>query len=238
MKIAAMEVEVAYGQCIAVVAHELRYPLVPIRYAAALLKQPAVDIATIQRVAGIIERQALAMNRLIGDLVDVSRMQRGVMEIRRVRAALADLLECVAESAEPLVNERGQALTVSAPAEPVYLQMDVLRLCQALLNIITNATKYTDRRGHIAMRAHREGTQALIVVSDTGIGIPSQDLEVIFELFEKSSQGMRIEQGLGMGLYLARHFIEAHCGTITAASAGPGCGSEFTIRLPCEAASG
>jgi two-component system CheB/CheR fusion protein len=238
MKIAEVEVDVSYSQCLAVVAHELRYPLLPIRNAAAMLRQPSVDLATIQRVAEIIERQAIGMNRLIGDLVDVSRMQRGVMQIRRERAALSDLLGLAAESAGPLAHERNHTLTVSAPAEPVHLQVDVLRMCQALVNIIANATKYTDSRGNIALRAQREGTHAVIVVSDTGSGIPPQDLEMIFGLFEKSSQGMRIEQGLGMGLYLARHFIEAHGGTVTAASAGPGCGSAFTVRLPCEAASG
>jgi signal transduction histidine kinase len=238
MKTAAVEVDVAYGQCIAVVARELRHPLAPIRNAAALRREPTVDVATIERVSRIVERQAIGMNRLIGDLVDVSRMQRGVMEIRCARAALSNLLECVAESAEPLARESGHTLIVSAPDEPVHLHMDALRLCQSLVHIIANATKYTDSRGHIAMRAKREGAAAVIVVSDTGIGIPPQDLEVIYGLFEKSSQGPRIEQGLGMGLYLARYFIEAHGGTIRAASAGPGCGSEFTVRLPCEAASG
>ncbi|MEJ0085278.1 MAG: HAMP domain-containing sensor histidine kinase [Pseudomonadota bacterium] len=232
---AEVEADCALSQLIAIAAHELRYPLVPIRRAAALLEHDLVDAATIRRAAGIIERQANGMNRLIGDLIEVSRMQRGVMEMRCIRAPLSDLLECAAESAEPLASERGHTVSVSTPQEPVYLQMDVLRLSQALLNIIANATKYTDRRGHIAVRAHREGTQAIVIVTDTGIGIPPQDLETIFGLFAKSSQGRRIDQGPGIGLYLARQFIEAHGGTVTAASAGIGCGSEFTVRLPCEA---
>ncbi len=238
MKTAEVEADFAHVQFIAVVAHELRYPLMPIRNAAALLKHATVDAATIQRAAAIIERQANSMNRLIGDLVDVSRTQRGVMEIRRVRVALSDLLESVTESAEPLAGERGHTLAVSAPSAPVYLHMDVLRLCQALLNIIANAAQYTEQHGVVTLRAYREGAQAVIMVSDTGIGIPPHDLESIFGLFAKSSQGMRVEPGLGIGLYLARHFVEAHDGTLTAASAGIGCGSEFTIRLPCEAATG
>jgi len=238
MESAEAEVDDAHGQLIAIVAHELRYPLVPIRNAAALLKHDVVDAATIRHSAGVIERQVNRMNRLIGDLIDVSSTQRGSMELRRSRAALTDLLECAAESAEPLASERGHTLTVSPPSEPVYLYMDVLRLCQALLNIIANATKYTDRKGHIAVRAHCESDHAVIIVSDSGIGIPPQDLEVIFGLFAKSSQAMRIEHGLGIGLYLARHFIEAHGGTVTAASAGIGRGSEFAIRLPCEAPTG
>lgn len=236
MKTAEREVDDSHAQLIAVVAHELRYPLMPIRNAAALLKRPEADAATVRRAAAIIERQASDMNRLISDLVDVSRTQRGVLEIRRARVSLADLLECTAESAGPLTSERGHTLTVSGPTEPVHLMMDVLRLCQALLNIIANAIKYTDRHGQIDVHAHRDESQAVIIVSDTGCGIPPQDLETIFGLFAKSSQGARIAQGLGIGLYLARYFIEAHGGTVTAASAGAGRGSDFTVRLPCESA--
>ena len=225
-------------ELIAIVAHELRYPLVPMRRAAALLLHDTVDAATLHRVAEIVERQVSTMNRLIGDLVDAARMQQGVVELRRERAALADLLECAAESAAPLIHERGHTFTVSAPAETVYLNMDVLRLTQALLNIIANATKYTDRHGEIVMSACREGDHAVIIVSDTGIGIPPHDLEAIFGLFAKSSQELRIEPGLGIGLFLARHLVEAHGGTVTASSAGSGRGSEFTVRLPCEAAIG
>lgn len=236
MDTANLPIDVDHGQLIAVVAHELRYPLVPIRNAAALLKQNATDSATIHRAAGIIERQVNGMNRLIGDLVDVSRTQRGVMEIRRARASLSELLEITAESAGPLVRERGHSLSVNAPREAIYLPIDVMRVSQALLNIIANATQYTDRHGLISVLAYREEAQAVIVVTDTGCGIPPRDLEAIFGLFTKSSQGMRVEQGLGIGLYLARYFIEAHGGTVAAASAGPGRGSEFTLRLPCEMA--
>jgi signal transduction histidine kinase len=231
---ARVEARNTHEELVAIVAHELRYPLVPIRRAAAMLKEDVVDVTTIQRVAGIVERQAQAMNRLIGDLVDAARMQQGEVELRRTRATLSDLMECAAESAAPLVSERGHCLTMSAPGEQVYLSMDVLRMNQALLNIIANATKYTDRHGHIVVRARREGDQAVIIVSDTGIGIPPHDLEAIFGLFAKSSPGLRTEPGLGIGLYLARQFIEAHGGTVTASSAGMGRGSEFLIRLPCE----
>jgi len=238
MDTANLQLDVDHGQLIAVVAHELRYPLVPIRNAAALLKHNASDSATIHRAAGIIERQVNGMNRLIGDLVDVSRTQRGVMEIRRARASLSELLEFTTESAGPLVRERGHNLSVNAPQESVYLPIDVMRVSQALLNIIANSTKYTDRHGVITVLAYREKAQAVIVVRDTGCGIPTRDLEAIFGLFAKSSQGMRVEQGLGIGLYLARHFIEAHGGTVTAASDGVGHGSEFTLRLPCEVTTG
>jgi len=233
-----LQLDVDHGQLIAVVAHELRYPLVPIRNAAALLKHNASDSATIHRAAGIIERQVTGMNRLIGDLVDVSRSQRGVIEMRRTRASLSDLLEFTAESAVPLVRERGHNLNVNTPQEAIYLPIDLMRVSQALLNIIANSTQYTDRLGVITVLAYREGAQAVIVVRDTGCGIPPRDLEAIFGLFAKSAQGMRVEQGLGIGLYLARHFIAAHGGTVTATSTGVGRGSEFTVRLPSEIASG
>jgi signal transduction histidine kinase len=235
MDIAEVDAGGAHSQLIAIVAHELRYPLVPIRNAAALLQRDVVDAATIRRAAGIIERQVTGMNRLIGDLVDVSHTQRGTLEIRRTRASLSALVEWSIESAQPLANERGHHLSVCVSPEPVYLDADLLRVSQALVNIIANATKYTERQGNIHVRAHREGGQAMIVISDTGIGIARPELEAIFGLYAKSAQGMRVEQGLGIGLYLARHFIEAHGGTVTAASAGLGRGSEFTVRLPCEA---
>jgi signal transduction histidine kinase len=222
------------SELIAIVAHELRYPLVPIRNAAALLQRDVVDAATIRRAAGIIERQVTGMNRLIGDLVDVSRMQQGILEIRRARAPLSALVEWSIESAQAFANERGHSLCVSVSPEPVYLEMDLLRVSQALVNIIANATRYTQAPGNILVRAQREGARAMIIVSDTGIGIAKAELEAIFGLFAKSAQGTRVEQGLGIGLYLARHFIEAHGGTVTAASAGIGRGSDFTIRLPCE----
>jgi signal transduction histidine kinase len=144
------------------------------------------------------------------------------------------LMECVIESALPLANERRQTLTSDFDKEPVYLNMDLLRLSQALLNIIANATKYTEGKGNVHVRAFREGTDAVVIVRDEGIGIAQSELESIFDVFVKSAQGTRAESGLGIGLYLARQFIEAHGGTVTAASAGLGRGSEFTIRLPCE----
>jgi signal transduction histidine kinase len=221
-------------QLIAIVAHELRYPLVPIRNAAALLQHEIVDATTIRHAAEIIERQVTGMNRLIGDLVDVSRMQRGKLEIRPARDSLSALLQCALESAQPFVNARGHTLSTSISREPVHLNMDLLRLSQALVNIIANATKYTDKRGEIEVRAGREGLAAVIVVSDTGIGLAESELETIFGLFAKSAQGMRVEEGLGTGLYLARYFIEMHGGTVAAASRGIGKGSTFTVRLPCE----
>jgi signal transduction histidine kinase len=224
----------AHEKLLAIVAHELRNPLMPIRNAAALLRQDAPDADTVRRAADIIERQASAMHRLIGDLLDVSRTQLGVLEMLRVRAPLSELIDRAIESAGPAAEERGHTLLVSVSPQPIYLNMDVLRLCQALCNIIGNASKYSDEHGNVHVRAQRAGAEVTIVVSDNGIGIPAAELEAIFGLFVQAGQGKRVEPGLGLGLYLARQFVEAHGGTVTAASDGPARGSVFTIRLPCE----
>ena len=236
MKNPAAVSEGVRDQIISIVAHELRYPLVPIRNAAALLKQDSVDAATIRRAAEIIERQINGMQRLIGDLVDVSRLQMAAIELRKARTPLSELIERAVESAGPMTVERGHSMSVSVSSQPVYLHMDVLRLSQALHHIIGNASKYTGEQGFIHIRAQQEGAEASITVSDTGIGIPEAELETIFGLFVHASRRGRAGHGLGVGLYLARHLVEAHAGTVTAASKGRGLGSVFTIRLPCEVA--
>ena len=224
MKTAAAVPNGAHQQFVAIVVNELRHPLVPIRQAATLLRQESVDAATIRRAAEIIEHQVSGMNRLIADLIDVSRMQMGALELRLVRAPLSGLMKLVTETAAPLASERGHGLSVNVSPEPVYLNIDVVRIAQALHNIIGNASKLTDRHQHIHVHAKREGAQAVIVVSNLKPGVAAAEIDMIFDL----------EPGLGLGLYLARYLIEAHAGTLSAVVAGAGHGSEFTVRLPCE----
>jgi signal transduction histidine kinase len=224
-------------QFIASVAHQLRFPLVPIRNAAALLKREAPDQATIRRVADVIERHTNGMHRLIGDLVDVSRLGLGTLTLHRGRESLSCLIERTLDSAGEFANERGHSLSVSVAPTPVFLHIDTIRLTQALHHIIANACKYTDKHGHIIIRAQQDGHLAVITVTDTGEGILPAELETIFGLFVQREHGRRAEPGLGLGLYLARHLIEAHGGTVIAESAGIGRGSVFTIRLPCESTS-
>ena len=223
-------------QFIANLAHQLRYPLVPIRNAAALLKQEAPDAVTIHRVADIIERQTNSMQRLIGDLVDVSRLEMGALPLHRTHASLMGLIDHAVGFCEALANERGHTLSVSVASTPVQLLVDLPRLSQALRHIIENACRYANPHGHICIRAQQDGPCAVITVSDTGDGIAATESEKIFALFERSEHVRRAEQGLGIGLYLARHFIEAHGGTVNVASRGLGCGSVFTAKIPCEAA--
>jgi len=219
------------------VAHQLRYPLVPIRNAAALLKREPTDPATVRRVAEIIERQTNGMHRLIGDLVDLSRVELGALTLHRSRNLLSRLMELAIESTEAFASERGHALFMSVAPAPIFIHMDSARMTQALHHIIANACKYTDKHGHIFIRAQQEGLLAVITVSDTGDGILPSELERIFGLFVQCEHARRADPGLGLGLYLARHLIEAHGGTVIAESAGAGRGSVFTIKLPCEAVS-
>jgi len=212
-------------QFVAVVANELRHPLVPIRNAAALLRQASVDAATIARAAEIIEQQVNGMNRLIADLIDVARMRTNALELQLARAPLSGLMERVRESGALVASERGHGLSVGVSPEPVYLNIDVVRIAQALHNIIGNASKFSGKHEHIRVHAQREGAQAVIVVSNLKLGVTAAEIDMIFDL----------EPGLGLGLYLARYLVEAHGGTIAAAVAGPDHGSEFTVRLPCEA---
>ncbi len=220
-------------ELIAMVAHELRQPLLPIRHAAALLGNAVPDPATMRRAAEIIEREADNMNRLIGDLVDVSRMQSGALELRCKRAPLSELMERAIESAGLLASDHGHRLSVSVSPDPIYLQMDVLRLCEALHNLIANVCQYANEHGHIHVSAQRNGASVSIVVSSTGNGIPDARREPANEQFAQPGRGSRIQAGLG--LYLARCFVEAHGGTVTATGAGENRGGEFTIGLPCEA---
>jgi signal transduction histidine kinase len=222
---------------IANVAHQLRYPLVPIRNAAALLKREAPDPATIRRVADIIERQTNGMHRLIGDLVDVSSLELGTLTLHRARTKVSRLMELALESVGAFANERGHTLSVSLAPTPMFVHVDAARVTQALHHIISNACKYTDKHGHIIVRVQQERLFAVISVSDTGEGILPAELETIFGLYVRSDHGRCAEPGLGLGLYLARHLIEAHGGTLIAESAGIGRGSVFTVKLPCDSAS-
>jgi signal transduction histidine kinase len=213
-------------QFVAIVANELRRPLEPIREAASLLRHASVDAATIARAAQIIEHQVSGMNRLIADLIDVARMRADALELQRVRAPLSGLMGLVVESAAPVASERGHGLSVSVSPEPIYLTIDLVRVAQALHNIIGNASKFAGRHEPIHVHAGREGAQAVIVVSNLRSGAEAAEIDMIFDL----------EPGLGLGLYLATYLVEAHAGTIAAVVAGPDHGSEFTVRLPCEMA--
>ncbi len=232
----AQEVHAGQSHLIAIVAHELRGPLMPIRNAAELLKRAPLDATMCLRAAEVIERQVAGMMRLINDLVDVSHLNSGNLQIERQRVSMRDIVERCVEIVGTYVADRGHKLLVDISPEPVYLMADAMRVCQSLQNLVTNAAKYTNNGGEVRIRAHRDKDNAVFEISDNGIGIVSDQLEKIFNMFDQDGQAgsRRSEGGLGIGLFLTRNLVEAHGGAVIATSAGPGLGSEFTVRLPCE----
>lgn len=220
---------------VAMVAHELRDPLMPIINAAAVLRRMPLDVDLVHRSAGIIERQAKVMNRLIDDLLNVSRVQTAKLQLQRSAVTMAEIVEQCLESMSPLFQQRGQRLVMSVSVEVMAMYADPLRLGQALRNLVANAAKFSDPKDEVLVRAFRDQREAVVTVTDTGAGIEPAELEMIFGLFTQAerTRAPHTNGGLGIGLYLARHFAEAHGGSLTATSDGPGRGSTFMLRIPC-----
>jgi len=195
------------------------------------------DEAIRRQALSTLQRQLMQLVRLTDDLLDVSRITRDRLELRRARIDLRAVVQGAVESAQPHIDEAGHTLSVTVPPEPVWLDADFARLAQAFANLLDNAAKYTDRGGRIAIAASIERGTALVRVSDTGIGIPAQLLPRVFDMFTQLDQSLdRARGGLGIGLALARRLVELHGGTIEAGSEGPGKGTTFTVRLPVAAA--
>ncbi len=218
---------------LAMLAHELRNPLGAIANASYLLEHfgPA-DPVTAKPVA-IIRRQIQHLVRMVDDLLDVSRITRGKVELRRQRLDLAEVLRNAAEASLPLAEAKGQTLRVEMPLEPLPLDGDATRLEQVVSNLLRNAVKFTEARGTIELSVRREDAHALVRVRDDGIGIPADLLARVFDLFAQGEQGLdRSGAGLGIGLTLVKSLVEIHGGSVEARSGGPGTGSEFEVRLP------
>jgi signal transduction histidine kinase len=218
---------------LALLAHELRNPLAPIVTAVEMLRAPGAPTETLARYVPVIERQVHQMRRLIDDLLDVSRITRGQIQLRRERMPLAAALACAVESARPLLTGRGHALTLALPDDPLEVDADPVRLAQVLANLLNNAAKYTPPGGHVNVCAAREGEEIVIEVRDDGLGIAPEMVERIFDLFVQTDAARGDSQGgLGIGLTLVRRLVEMHGGHVEARSAGLGQGSTFTVRLP------
>jgi signal transduction histidine kinase len=222
----------AKDEFLAVLGHELRNPLSPILTALELMKLRGDGHVT--REHAVIERQTRHLIRLVDDLLDVSRVTRGVLELRKKRVDLRDVLAKATDIASPLLEMRRHAFEVQAPARgALLLDADEVRLAQVIANLLTNSAKYTPPGGHVSLRAFRAGSELVLEVRDDGQGIAPELLPRIFDLFVQGRQSLdRGTGGLGIGLALVKSLVQLHGGTVTAQSSGPGRGSLFTVRLP------
>ncbi|HLW64961.1 MAG TPA: PAS domain S-box protein, partial [Gemmataceae bacterium] len=218
---------------LATLAHELRNPLAPISNSLEILKMPRLDPETAEHCRGMMERQVHHLVRLVDDLLDVSRVMRGKIELRKERLELATVIGRAVETVQPFIDSQGHQLRLHLPAESLPIDADPLRLAQVVGNLLANAAKYTEANGRITVTAARDGSSAVLRVRDNGIGIAPQMLPRIFELFmQVEPKAMRSQGGLGIGLTLVKNLVEMHHGTVEAHSAGLGQGSEFVVRLP------
>lgn len=218
---------------LALLAHELRNPLAPIRNAMQYLRLKAPPDAAQQNARDIIERQVKHLIRLVDDLLDISRISSGKISLQKERVSLALIVTNAIEVSRPLIESENHQLTVTLPAEPVYLDADLTRLAQVLQNLLNNAARYTPPGGKIELRAEFDGQQVVIRVTDTGIGIPRHMLSHVFDMFTQVDRSIeRSTGGLGIGLTLVQRLVELHGGNVEARSNGPDQGSEFIVRLP------
>ncbi|MEH6437666.1 ATP-binding protein [Massilia sp. DD77] len=223
---------------LATLAHELRNPLAPIRSGLQFIRRAPEDAQAVRRVHDIMDRQLGHLVHLVDDLLDVARITRGQVELKRERVDLAAVLSNAIDTSMPQIEAARHYLDVRMPAEPLLLDADPTRLTQVVSNLLNNAARYTPRGGRIVLAAERDGDQAVIAVSDNGIGIAPESLEDVFKVFTQVGQGQHPGAGgLGIGLSLVRSLVELHGGSVRAASAGTNAGSVFTVRLPLHAES-
>jgi signal transduction histidine kinase/ActR/RegA family two-component response regulator len=239
MRDALTESDRRKDEFLATLAHELRNPLAPIRSATHILRAMLPPTPQLHWARDVIDRQVTQMARLIDDLMDVSRITRGVFDLRREHVALDEVIRGAVETSRPLIDASGHELVVHLPPESLYLDADTIRLAQVFANLLNNAAKYTAPGGRIAVSVAREPALVSVTVQDSGIGIPTDMLTRVFEPFTQLDRSLeRSRGGLGIGLALARRLVEMHGGTIEAHSSGPGEGSRFVVRLPLSAQQG
>jgi PAS domain S-box-containing protein len=218
---------------LALLAHELRNPLAPIGNALQILEMAEDNKEVTLSARQMMQRQFEHLVRLVDDLLDVSRIARGKIELRPERTSLGAVLERAVEAARPLIDSRKHELTLQLPEHPLELYVDPVRLAQVVTNLLTNAAKYMEEEGAIVVSAQTVGGDLILSVRDTGIGIPAKMLPQVFDMFMQVEQGRtRAHGGLGIGLTLVKSMVQMHGGHVEARSDGPGHGSEFIIRLP------
>ncbi|HUR39772.1 MAG TPA: PAS domain S-box protein [Verrucomicrobiae bacterium] len=218
---------------LATLAHELRNPLAPIRSGLHVLSLAGPEKPVVAQARVMMERQVEHLVRLVDDLLDVSRITRNRIELRKEVVPLTEAIHSAAETSGPLIQRSGNALTIELPSYPINVIADRVRLAQVFSNLLNNAAKYTPSGGEIALSASVDGSEAVIRVRDSGLGIPSDSLDSIFEMFTQVHRDTAHAQGgLGIGLTLVKRLVELHGGSVEARSEGPGTGSEFIVRLP------
>ncbi|KGQ17922.1 PAS protein [Lysobacter dokdonensis DS-58] len=236
-EVALREVDQRKDEFLATLAHELRNPLAPLRNCLHILRM--ADHGEVgahvdgERLRGVMERQVAQLVRLVDDLMEVSRITRGMVPMHLQSVSLADVVERAVETSRPLIDTAQHALSVSLPDAPLVLHADPVRLAQVLSNLLNNAAKYTDPGGRITLSARRDDNDAVIVVQDNGLGIATDQIARVFDLFSQAEHSIgHAAGGLGIGLTLVRSLVEMHGGSVIARSAGLGQGSEFEVRLP------
>jgi signal transduction histidine kinase/CheY-like chemotaxis protein len=218
---------------LATLSHELRNPLAPIRNSLELIKRSGGDPATADIARAAMERQLVQMVRLVDDLLDVSRITRDKLELRRAIVTLKSVLDNAVEAALPCITEHGHQLSVRLPDQAVWLSVDPARAAQVFSNLLNNAAKYTDDGGHLQLIARVDGEEAIVCVIDDGIGVPPQQVSRVLEMFGQVDNSLeRSEGGLGIGLSLAKRLVEMHNGRIDLRPAPDGKGTEVEVRLP------
>jgi signal transduction histidine kinase len=221
---------------LATVAHELRNPLMPLRLAAMMLGKARTDEVAFAKLQATIERQVAQLTRLIGDLMDGSRISTGNYRLERTMVDIDTVLRRVIETCTPALDARGHRFTYQPPAEPAVVLGDQGRLVQVFCNLIENSVKYTPEGGVVTLRAERRADVAVVSVSDDGIGITAIALPQVFNMFVRDAHATAFHEGLGIGLSVVRDLVKAHEGTVVATSGGADCGSEFTVTLPLASA--
>jgi signal transduction histidine kinase len=217
---------------LATLAHELRNPLAPIRNSVSLLRLSGAA-GPADQMWEMMDRQVNHMVRLVDDLMEMSRITRGKIDLRKEMVDLAEVLAAAVETSRPLIDAARHELTLTLPPEALLIEADAVRLAQVFANLLNNAVRYTDPGGRIGIAAKRDDGSAVVIVSDTGIGIAADALPRVFDMFvQANARDSRAQSGLGIGLTLVRSLVEMHGGSVAARSAGAGLGSEFQVRLP------
>ena len=227
------EADARKNEFLAMLGHELRNPLAPIRNAVKIMKQRGSEDPSLCWARDVIDQQIRQMGQLVDDLLEISRVTRGKVRLQKEVVDVATIVAYAVETSRPIIDSHRHRLSIAMPSTPVQVEADAVRMAQVLSNLLNNAAKYTEERGHIRLAVSLEEDTVVFRVRDNGIGIPPEMLSSVFDLFTQVDRSLdRSQGGLGLGLTLVRSLVEMHGGTVQAASEGLGKGSQFSIRLP------